>query len=224
MAYPWCVMLAPVFKGLSRGAVLADARWRRKSVLRLGFLDGTPELQDRVAAVAEEWLERTGAQLRFDRMKDVSRAAIRISFKGAGSWSLLGRYSLENRNLKAPTMNFGWLTPESSDGEVREVVLHEFGHALGFVHEHQNPQGGLRWKRDVVIRELSGPPNSWSVKQIETNVLDVYDPRELIGTPFDPDSIMLYPFPAEWNEQGIATRNNSKLSAQDIALARQIYG
>jgi serralysin len=38
-----------------------------------------------------------------------------------------------------PTMNYGWMTPDSSDDEVHRVVAHEFGHALGLIHEHQNP-------------------------------------------------------------------------------------
>ena len=50
-------------------------------------------------------------------------------------------------------MNYGWLTPESAQDEVRRVVLHEFGHALGLIHEHQNPKGGgIEWNRDAVQR------------------------------------------------------------------------
>jgi len=30
------------------------------------------------------------------------------------------------------------------------TVLHEFGHALGLIHEHQNPaSGGFKWNREV---------------------------------------------------------------------------
>jgi len=223
MSYQWCVMLAPEVEGQARGAVLADAKWPLGSIIKIGFLDGDPSLRDRVRQAAQQWLDRTGADLTFSWLNNADEAHIRISFAYEGSWSLLGRYAKEQTDISSPTMNFGWLTPESSDEEVQEVVLHEFGHALGFIHEHQNPDGGLEWNREAVIKSLSGPPNNWSPQQIETNVLGSYDPRDLIGTPFDPDSIMLYPFPANWTTNGVSTSNNSELSPQDIKLVQSVY-
>ena len=54
-------------------------------------------------------------------------------------------------------------------------------------------------------------------------MLGGYDPRALIGTPFDEKSIMLYPFPASWTTNGVGTTNNSDLSDMDIELAKRIY-
>ena len=35
----------------------------------------------------------------------------------------------------------------------RPTVLHEFGHALGLIHEHQSPfKGGFEWNREEVGR------------------------------------------------------------------------
>lgn len=42
-------------------------------------------------------------------------------------------------------------------GEPRPLVPHEFGHAVGLIHEHQNPEGGVPWSRDAVVADLSGP-------------------------------------------------------------------
>lgn len=224
MPFPWCVMRMPAIPaGTPKGAILDELRWPKGSSITFGFLDGDPALCDRVDGVAREWLQRTGAKLIFERRRKAETAAIRISFRYNGSWSMLGRGCLSERDGAKPTMNFGWLEPTSTDAEVRGVVLHEVGHALGFIHEHQNPDGGIRWREDVVIKALSGPPNSWPVDQIRQNVLDGFDPRELIGTPFDKDSIMLYPFPAEWTVNGISTHSNGDLSAQDIELARRVY-
>ena len=41
-------------------------------------------------------------------------------------------------------MNYGWIDADSPEEELRSVVLHEFGHALGLIHEHQNPLSGIR--------------------------------------------------------------------------------
>ena len=223
MAFPWCVMLVPEVDGREKGAVFKDAKWPKGSQIKISFLDGDSGLQARVKAEAGKWISRTGADLTFTWLNDPGAGDIRISFSRKGSWSLLGRYAKLKTDKSEPTMNFGWLTPNSTQPEIQEVVLHEFGHALGFIHEHQNPDGGLRWNRDAVIKSLTGPPNEWTLKQIETNVLGQYDPRALIGTPFDSDSIMLYPFPAEWTENGVSTHNNSDLSTTDIRLARDVY-
>jgi hypothetical protein len=49
-------------------------------------------------------------------------------------------------------------------------------------------------------------------------VLEKYAVDQIRGTTFDPDSIMLYAFPARWTKNGIATNANEVLSAMDMAF------
>jgi Bacterial pre-peptidase C-terminal domain len=86
---------------------------------------------------------------------------------------------------------------------------------IGLAHEHQNPEGGLIWNEEVVIRDLSGPPNRWDLATIRHNVLDKYSVDQIMGTDFDPDSIMLYAFPDEWTKNPGGTHENLDLSRQD---------
>ncbi|MGH7855488.1 MAG: peptidase, partial [Candidatus Binatia bacterium] len=87
--------------------------------------------------------------------------------------------------------------------------------AIGLAHEHQNPQGGIEWNEQVVIEELAKSPNFWDEETARHNVLRKYSVDQINGTDFDPDSIMLYFFPASWTVNGISTKANEVLSAFD---------
>lgn len=224
MAFSWCMQLIPRREGLSKGAVLLEARWKPGRIITISFLDDLHGLSDAVRAVADSWLTQTEANLEFQWRKDTTNTDLRISFRYAGSWSLVGTYAAAETDPTRPTMNFGWLDVQSSPLEIQEVVLHEFGHALGLVHEHQNPASPIPWDRDAVIHALSGPPNNWTVEQIEDNVLRGYDLSQVRATRFDPASIMLYPVDPAWTIGGFQTQRNTKLSPDDVQLIREIYG
>ena len=120
-------------------------------------------------------------------------------------------------------MNFGWLTDDTDDIEYRRVVTHEFGHALGAIHKHQNPSGGIQWNLPAVYAYFSGPPNNWSKEDIDFNVVQKYSMAQLNATKFDPKSIMLYAFPAALIKSGKATAENTNLSSGDKSFMRKMY-
>lgn len=179
--------------GDQRAALLKASMWDNGSEITVRFLEGTQQLQQRVQRVAKQWEQVANINFSF---VDEGPANIRIAFaQGAGSWSYLGT---QCRSIPAdqPTMNYGWLTDESDDDEVRRVVLHEFGHALGLIHEHQNPKKPIQWNRAAVNADLGGPPNNLDDATIENNIFKKYAPGETDGTEVDIASIMMYPIPA----------------------------
>jgi serralysin len=203
-----------------KAALLKSAKWPVGHSITLRFMGGTPELQERVKKVAREWTAL--ANLTFD-FRASGPTDIRIAFQqGNGSWSYLGTVCRDIRE-PAPTMNYGWLTPTSSDEQVRRVVLHEFGHAVGLIHEHQNPQGGIDWNRPAVIKDLSGPPNEWDLATIERNIFSKYAKTAVAATPVDAKSIMMYPIPQSWTNDGFSARLNDQLSETDKQFIRENY-
>jgi hypothetical protein len=60
-------------------------------------------------------------------------------------------------------MNYGWLLANTPDQEYSRVVLHEFGHALGAIHEHQHPAAGIPWDKPKVYEYYAR--QHWSIDQ-----------------------------------------------------------
>ena len=209
----WCfawLAEAKVAQGSKRAALITGSKWSSGDVIEVSFLDGDPAVQARVKGAAQGWTAPNLANLQLAFRNDTTNTPIRISFQYAGSWSVIGTTCRQITDRTQPTMNFGWLNSGSTDEEVQRVVLHEFGHALGLIHEHQSPFGQpIQWNRDAVIRDLSGPPNNWPLDTIQHNMFEPYDKKETNGTNLDPASIMMYPIPVSWTTNNFSVGLNS---------------
>jgi hypothetical protein len=219
----FCVAAAPQPSEFgTRAALLKEFQWESGARISVRFLEGDPALQERVRQVAEEWVGPNMANVELLFEED-DAGTVRIAFaQGDGSWSYLGTTAQQIPTTN-PTMNYGWLTPDSPDDELRRVVLHEFGHALGLIHEHQNPTEPIQWNRAAVIADLSGPPNNWDEATIENNIFKRYEPGEVDSTAVDPRSIMMYPIPAAWTLDAFSVELNGELSETDVEFIRSAY-
>jgi len=218
----------------ARGIVMLRTKWMPGTTITYAFLatgasgrgDAYDEAQRAVVRrKALEW-QAVGIGLRLVEVAPslAATAQVRIAFNQTdGSWSYVGRDCLTAYD-DDPTMNLGWDLRESPD-----TAAHEWGHALGFAHEHQNPAAGITWNEDAVYAALSAPPNSWSRETIYENILRKLAPADIaVGSPWDPSSIMEYPFepglirlPAEYAVAGL--QPPGVLSAKDRAVALQAY-
>jgi hypothetical protein len=201
-----------------KGTATIKCLWKGKKSLKVYFLDGDPQVQDRVKRVASEWTGYSG--ITFDFGNDPA-AEVRITFTRPGSWSYVGACQWDVSPADA-TMNFGWLTPDTPEDEYRRVVLHEFGHALGLVHEHQNPAAKIAWNMEAVY-EYYQRTQHWNHAETYANVIQKYSEGETNHTAYDPRSIMEYSIPKELTTDGFSVGWNAELSSLDKEFIREMY-
>lgn len=203
-------------------ALVTQSKWKNGRTLKVHFLDGLPQVQEKVKRYANLWSEH--ANIKFD-FGDDPEAEIRISFEAdPGSWSAVGTDALVSEWFPAgtPTMNFGWLKPDTPDEEYSRVVTHEFGHALGCIHEHQGPSANIKWNKPFVYRYFA-LTQGWTEEDVDRNLFDRYSEEITQFTKFDPKSIMIYHIPPEFTLNSVSYLSNVRLSENDILFIGNQY-
>ena len=207
---------------VSMGVAAKKKLWKPGTELKVRFLEGTPELHTRVLQAAAAWFV-DGVRLKLSPAWSSEPAQIRIAFNAnGGSWSYIGTDGL-GIHPSQPTMNLGWATLDTAEHDFCSVVIHEFGHALGLLHEHNHPQARIQWNRAAVYADLEGPPNYWDRAKIDHNVFARFDASNVITTDFDQASVMIYTIPARWTVDGKSFMPSWTLSAGDVATIRKLY-
>lgn len=214
-------------------------RWVPGSTIRIAFLDGDKALHADIAAATKQitdacnleldfGVDAAGSHRRWTESDTEHRAEIRVSFDLDGYWSLVGTDSTDE-TIGAPldpaggrpgqrSLNLGGFKSDRPP-DWQGTVRHEFLHALGFQHAHQNLRGPceaeFRWEDDpgyvptreargVFIRDaagrlpgiytyLAGEPNEWPRAKVDHNLRTEESPETVAG-PFDRASVMLYRF------------------------------
>ena len=171
----------PAGYGMLRASGERRKLWPKKT-LNVCFVEKNRQ-EDEIFEMAQMWSNYCGIQ--FKKVTSRYGSDIRIGFnEDEGAWSYVGTDCAEIP-LNELTMNLGFID--------RATVLHEFGHALGLIHEHQSPgEGGFEWNRSVVIKDCEGPPNYWDKQTIRSNIFYRYKKSRISGTKYDRKSIMHY--------------------------------
>lgn len=221
--------------GVEHGVIAGAKAWSSMPI-SVCFWGGSTAVRKQIVATAAAWEgPRTGVALDFGNRENPrlcdgrTFAQIRVGYSQPGYWSFIGADSIVHAMQSETSLNLSGFDRRSvPDEEFRRVVLHEFGHALGFRHEHQSPEGACAFDWDAVYAYLSGPPNHWSRETVDQNMRAQPYLRGDVATSFDRASIMLYSFRPELYVGGTSnpcyTRLNTALSTKDIALAAHVYG
>lgn len=196
--------------------------WQPAQVLRIRFLDGEPGIRKIVENLARQWLECANLEFEFGNFPD---AEIRVTFQafwGDGYWSYVGTDAYKVSDPE-PTVQFCGLAKDSDPLELQRVVVHEFGHAIGCVHEQARSDSPIPWNLPVVYNYYWEHYN-WDKAMVDANILLRYGPSQLsASTYYDPKSIMQYPVPKELTTGGFEIGWNRELSEMDKSFVAKIY-
>lgn len=199
-------------------AAVTEWLWRPGDVLTVSFLGGEPVVRRKIEEVAHQWSEYANITFHFGIYP---KAAIRIAFDSSdGSWSYIGTQAL-NIPRNRPTMNYGWLGPDTEDLEYQRVVLHEFGHALGCIHEHLHPDAGIPWNVQAVYAYYR--QQGWTRRDVDTNLFARYEKDQTQFSFYDPTSIMHYSIDPALTLNGYSVGWNTVLSESDKSFIGILY-
>jgi len=216
----------------SKSAVLVkDKQWQKGMVLNVVFLDGSLAQQQLVKDTAPKWLNKTSLSFKFfNGLTNAPKLThIRISFS-LHSGSRLGNHG--DYLSTYSTMNlFDLTTNRLSDNSAQRLILHEFGHALGFEHEYRSQYWPYGHQVIDQITQTCYPRmeligySKESAKKRCKKINASINPSQYLVTAYDEASIMNYPISfiqLDGNQKEIKAA--TKLSYLDLHAIQQWYG
>ncbi|MCC6761185.1 MAG: hypothetical protein IT252_08200 [Chitinophagaceae bacterium] len=191
--------------------------WDVGETIYVKFMNGSPRLQEMVKQYAREWEQF--ANIKFEFVQS-GRANVRVMFSQKKSnYSMLGTYC-NSVPQNEHTMHFDSVGLTASNSWGRTVV-HEFGHAIGMMHEHFSPMSGIQWNMDTLYADYAKV--GWGKDDVDNQVVYVAKQTYTNGTAYDPKSIMHYPVNPRHTKNGYSVGWNMIMSDGDKRMAAILY-
>lgn len=194
--------------------------WEKK-VLKIYFVDLVDTtVINTLLGLTRKWSAVSG--IKFKQTNLTSDSDIRVAFRqGGGYRSIVGSLadSLKATGNNSPTMWLADLDKQSQE-EFARVVLHEFGHAIGLLHELQSRNSPINWDSAKVYAYFR-KVYKLSEKLVNEQVLTPVKFGE--ATAFDPHSIMIYAIPDSLMKNHPTIDWPADLSSTDRRKIKLIY-
>lgn len=193
--------------------------WDNGKTLNVKFLSGSKALQSRIRLAAKEWEKY--ANIRFNFVSS-GPAQIRILLTDEdGYWSMVGTQASmipeDQHTMNFDTTGSHFEHPVS----LRGTVIHEFGHAIGLLHEHSSPVSGILWNKDAIYEDYE--KIGWGKEMVDAQLFEPYKVSYTNGTKYDKKSIMHYPINPKHTMNGYKVDWNWEVSAGDKQIAGLLY-
>ncbi|MDA8746649.1 hypothetical protein N9M66_00375 [Litoreibacter sp.] len=194
--------------------------WLPGSTITISFINGTANQKRKFQKISTEWTRH--ANIVFSFVSD--GGAIRVVFGGSTNSSVVGSRALRFAKHK-PTMRLAVIADAKRISRLeRTTILHEVGHALGLIHEHQNPNASLVWDRELLISEYLRLVPNWTEEDIDRSIIRKADSiRYKHYRQFDPNSVMNYDFKPSLIISGPRISRGPRLSSSDIEFIERLY-
>ncbi len=157
-------------------------------VIGVGFVnkDFTANQRLWIEKIAKEWSKYGNITFDFKSTKPLIRIA-----KGKGHWSYYPDDIKPNLSGTYTTMSLDYGNRSKLDDNFRSTVLHEFGHSLGFIHEHSQANTNIPYNVPLLMCVYK-KSQGWTEDNIRFQVLTKYAKSQSNYDIPDAKSIMLY--------------------------------
>jgi serralysin len=194
--------------------------WDNGKTLHVKIMNGSKHYKDLIKRYAKEWEKYANIKFEFVEVGPSHIRVILTGNDGGGNYSKLGTMALmvpqDEHTMHLDTSSF------RTQEYTYTCIVHEFGHAIGLMHEHMSPTSGIKWDKNRIYASYK-LNQGWDKDMVDAQLFKKYAVSYTNGTQYDAKSIMHYPISRWETLDGYHVEWNNSISAGDKALIGALY-